>query len=253
MRYMGRKYSGARVTIAIIDSGINTDDPRLLGAHIEGWAIELNATGHALLHSDFSDEQGNGTQVAAVIHDLAPDALLLAVKLISKDDQPSAELIAAGLETVYHNGIKIANLSLCSDDMAKSLLLRDCCVAAEAHGTLVIAAAHPQGERAYPADFPETVGVSSHQDCPPDKFYFFEPARFPRKEWGPLSGKFLASGQLLDADGYPSGFLGPGIATAYMSGRLACLAQALPGQDIGELVHQMERLGLIPNPEIGYL
>ena len=97
------------------------------------------------------------------------------------------------------------------------------------------------------------VIVCVAQNCPPDKFYFFEPGRFPRKEWGALSGKFLASGQLLDSDGYPSGFLGPGIAAAYMSGRLACLAQALPSQDIGELVHQMERIALIPNPEIGYL
>ena len=253
MRYMGRKYTGARVTIAIVDSGINKDDLRLSGAQIDGWAIELSATGHAQLHSDFSDEQGNGTQVASVIHELAPDALILGVKLITKDEQPSPELIAAGLETVYHNGVKFVNLSLCSDDMAKSLLLRDCCVAAEEQGTLVVAAGHPQGERAYPADFPETVGVASHPDCPPDKFYFFESGRFPRKEWGALSGKFLASGQLLDLEGYPSGFLGPGIATAYMSGRLACLAQALPGQDIGELVHQMERIALIPNPEIGYL
>ena len=60
MRYLGSEYRGRGITVAIIDSGVNVDDPRLAGVSIEGWSIELGATGHALLKPDFTDENGHG-------------------------------------------------------------------------------------------------------------------------------------------------------------------------------------------------
>ena len=44
MRFRGRDYDGTGV-VAVIDSGINASDPRLNGAAIEGWSIQLSATG----------------------------------------------------------------------------------------------------------------------------------------------------------------------------------------------------------------
>ena len=41
--------------------------------------------------------------------------------------------------------------------MGKALLLRDCCALAVEAGTVVLAA-HPKGDRAYPADLPERSG-----------------------------------------------------------------------------------------------
>ena len=39
MRYLGKEYDGEGVTVAVIDSGVNPDDPRLEGAKIDGWSI----------------------------------------------------------------------------------------------------------------------------------------------------------------------------------------------------------------------
>ena len=252
MRYMGKEYTGKGVRIAIIDSGIDTSDPRLRGVEMEGWSIQLGATGHALLAPDFADQNGHGTEIAAAIHRLAPDATLVAVKIMGERLRTSAELMAAGIETSARAGCAIVNLSLGTPNMGKALLLRDCCANAVDAGSVVLAAAHPKGERAYPADLPETLGVAAHPDCPLDKYFYFNPKRFSRKEWGVLSGKLLTHGYGLTKDGQTGRYRGSGMATAYLSGTAACLAEALPNVTAEEVIKRLKRSALVPIPEIGY-
>lgn len=252
MRFMGREFTGKGVTIAIVDSGINVADPRLAGVEIEGWSITLGATGHAILSADSHDENGHGTEIAAAVHALAPDAKLLAVKIMGARLRTSAELMAAGIETSARNGARVINLSLGTPNMGKALLLRDCCANAVEAGSVVLAAAHPKGERAYPADLPETVGVAAHPDCPIDKYFYFHPKRFPRKEWGVLSDKFLTHGYSSPVEGESPRYRGSGMATAYLSATAACIAEALPGRDAEQLLKSLRRSALVPSPEMGY-
>lgn len=252
MRYMGQDYTGKGVKISIIDSGIDVRDPRLRGVPIEGWSIQLGATGHALLSPDFHDQNGHGTEIAAAVHRMAPDATLIAVKIMGERLRTSAELMAAGIETSAKNGCQVINLSLGTPNMGKALLLRDCCANAVESGSIVLAAAHPKGERAYPADLPETCGVAAHPDCPVDKFFYFDPKRFPRKQWGVLSDKFLTHGYGITKDGRTGRYRGSGMATAYLSGQSACIAEALPGIPAENLIKRLKRAALIPIPEIGY-
>ena len=42
------------------------------------------------------------------------------------------------------------------------------------------------------------------------------------------------------------------MATAYLSGRFACMAEALPGRPAEELSKIVGQLALTPVPEIGY-
>ena len=127
------------------------------------------------------DENGHGTEIAAAIHAIAPDAKLLAVKIMGARLRTSAELMAAGIETSSKNKARVINLSLGTPNMGKALLLRDCCANAVEAGNVVLAAAHPKGERAYPADLPETIGIAAHPDCPLDKFFFFLPIICPQQ------------------------------------------------------------------------
>ncbi len=252
MRYMGREYTGKGVKIALIDSGVDEKDPRLAEAKVEGWSITLGATGHALLSSDYADQNGHGTEIAAAIHRIAPEATLVAVKIMGERLRTSAELMASGIETASRAGCSVVNLSLGTPNMGKALLLRDCCAVAVEMGAVVLAAAHPKGERAYPADLPETIGVAAHPDCPLDKFFYFNPKRFPRKEWGVLSDKFLTHGYGLPDDAGPARYRGSGMATAYLSGVAGCLAEAQPERNAQLLMATMRRAALIPIPEIGY-
>lgn len=254
MRFRGKDYDGDGISIAIIDSGINPDDPRLAGVDITGWNIQLGATGHALLGGDYRDENGHGTEIAVAVHRLAPRARIMAVRIMDSRLKTTADLMAAGIETATRNGALVINLSLGTPNMGKALLLRDCCGLAVESGALVLAAAHPKGERAYPADLPETLGVASHPDCPLDKVYYFAPHRFPQKEWGNLSGKFLAHGYSPSpAPGADRGpYRGSGMATAYLSGRAACIRQALPGLSPEDITEVLRQHALTPVPEIGY-
>ncbi len=252
MRFLGKEYDGEGITIAIIDSGINKDDPRLEGVKVEGWSIELGATGHAVLRTDFNDEHGHGTEIAAAVHRCAPKARLLAVKVMAKKLRTSAELMAAGIETAARNGAHVINLSLGTPNMGKALLLRDCCGQAVEMGAIVLAAAHPRGERAYPADLPETVGVTSHRDCPLDKVFYFDPVRFPRSTWPSLTDKYVAHGYDDEGGRSKKRYRGSGLATSHLSGYVACLRQALPGATAPELIDRLRWRALVPVPEIGY-
>lgn len=252
MRWLGKDYDGEGVTIAVIDSGIDKDDPRLSECAIEGWAIDLGATGHALIKPDFSDENGHGTEIAVAVHKTAPKAKLLAIKIMGKRLRTSAELMAAGIETASKSGAQIINLSLGTPNMGKALLLRDCCGNAVEGGALVLAAAHPKGDRAYPADLPETIGVAAHPDCPLGKVFYFDPGRFPRKQWGALTGKFLTHGHARSQNTDKDRYRGSGIATSYLSGHAACLREAMPHASAASLVEKLKWRSLIPVPEIGY-
>lgn len=252
MRYRGKEYKGQDITVAVIDSGIDVHNPALADAYIDGWSIQLGATGHAVLSSDFHDEHGHGTQIATAIRKQAPEARILAIKIMGKNLRTSAELMAAGIETAAKNGADIINLSLGTPNMGKALLLRDCCANAVQSGSVVLAAAHPKGERAYPADLPEAIGVASHPDCPLHKFFYFNPKKFSKTDWGALSGKFLAHGYDPGREGLTSKYRGSGIACAYMSGVAACLAQAKNSATPEELTKALFHMALLPIPELGY-
>ncbi len=252
MRYRGVDYRGKGVTVAIIDSGVDVSNPRLEGTEIEGWSITLGASQHAMLSADFADQNGHGTEIAIAVKRHAPEAKIVAVKIMGERLRTSAELMAAGIETAARNGAHVINLSLGTPNMGRALLLRDVCAKAVDMGAVVLAAAHPKGERAYPADLPEAVGVWAHMDCPIDKFFYFDPKRFSRKEWGVLSDKFLTHGYSAKPDGTQNRYRGPGIATAYLSGLVACLREARPDADAPETIDMLRRLALVPVPEIGY-
>jgi len=251
MRFRGTEYTGKGVKVAIIDSGINPDDPRLAGVRVDGWHLELSATGHAAIGGDYKDRNGHGTDIAAAVLEVAPEVELYAVRIMDERLRTSADLMAAGIETAYRNGAHVINLSLGTPNMGKALLLRDCCHLAVEANAVVLAAAHPKGDRAYPADLPETIGVATHRDCPLDKFYYFASHRFPRSDWGHLTGKFLTHGYEC-VGGDRGSFKGPGMATAYLAGRVACLREALPGETGPGLVERLRQLSLTPVPEIGY-
>ncbi len=251
MRFRGSEYTGKGVTVAILDSGVNPDDPRLRGVKVEGWNIQFNATGHATLGSKFRDDNGHGTDIAAAVVALAPEVNIVAVKIMDERLRTSADLMAAGIETSFRHGAGVINLSLGTPNMGKALLLREAAALAVEAGSVVLAAAHPKGERAYPADLPDTVGVATHPDCPLEKVFYFPAHRFPRSEWGNLTGKFLTHGYEL-VDGKRGAFKGSGVATAYLSGRFACIREALPGEPVSKLVEIVSGQALIPIPEIGY-
>ena len=252
MRFRGQNYNGEGVCVALVDSGVNVADPRLGEARIQGWKVALGATGHALLGQDFSDPNGHGTEMAAAIHRGAPGAEILAIRVMDQDFHTSPDALAAGVETAVLHGAKIINLSLATPETGRAQLLRDCCALAARKGVLLLAAAHPAGEPAYPADLPDSIGVVSHPDCR-DNLYFFDPERFDGEAWRPVSGRFLAPGYGVPEEGAEDPtYFGAGLATASVSGRAACLLQALPDEGPLSIARWLSHIALVPEPDLGY-
>lgn len=247
MRFRGQNYTGKGVRVAVIDSGIDATDPRMKGANIEGISIRMKAMGHIEISEKFEDQNGHGTQMAAAIRRIAPDATLFAVKVMGERLRTNAELMGAGIELSSKYGCQVINLSIGTEKAGQAMALRDCVGNAMDQGSLVIATTHPQGRRYYPSEFPEVAGTHWHPKVPLDRFYYFDKKRFPKKDWGLLSGKFIAHSH--DEKGKDRG---PPLATAHLSGYAACLAEALAGYGPELLTKYLRRASLVPNPNVGY-
>jgi len=251
LRFRGRQYDGTGVTIAVVDSGIQTEDPRLAQATVDGWTLELSATEHARVIPGFTDVHGHGTEIASLVHQEAPGARLLAIRVADSAMQTSPEVIAAAVESAYREGARVVNVSLGASDTGRARVLLESCARARLQGVVIVAAAHAMGEAAFPADLPTSLGILSHPECRQELF-FLSPNRFSAEEFGHLSGAWVAPGYATDASGVPQEYLGAGAATARVSGRLACLAQAMPNAEVSDWVEQLRNIARIPEPEFGY-
>ena len=94
--------------------------------------------------------------------------------------------------------------------------------------------------------------MAAHPDCSLESYFYFDPKRYPRKQWGVLSDKFLTYGFETTTDGTPGRFRGSGIATAYLSGVAACIAEALPDGDADAISAALKQRAQLPTPEVGY-
>ena len=128
-------------------------------------------------------------------------------------------------------------------------LLRSACSMAREAGALIVSIAHPLGEASYPADFPETLSVLSHPECPPHRFFYFDEALFTRGPWASFRGAFLAHGYThQDTPEYR----GAGLAAASLAARIACLQQALEAENAGAVLERLRRQSLSPDPSLGF-
>ena len=112
-------------------------------------------------------------------------------------------------------------------------------------GAMIVASAHPQGARSYPADVPEVIGVTSHPDCR-SRMYYLDPKIYLRRDWKSLSGKFVASGY------FDSVYRGAGHAAAHFSAELACLRSQDKNWDAEQYSKMMQNKAFLAIPELGY-
>lgn len=105
-------WTGDGVTVAVLDSGIDTDHADL--TYSGGYSFVSDDT-------NVEDDHGHGTHVAGIIaatkndfgtHGVAFDATILPVKVLNANGSGNFSDIKAGLQYAHEQGAKIANLSL---------------------------------------------------------------------------------------------------------------------------------------------
>lgn len=147
---------GTGVTVAVIDSGISKHD-NLDGSVTN--AISINGTG-----ADY----GHGTAVASLIAGqsseapgVAPGAELIDIQVLEGEDGTDAFKLAEAIVAATDAGAEVINLSLGANGDAT--VLHEAVKYASANGAILVASAGNEstGALAYPAAYPEVVGVTS--------------------------------------------------------------------------------------------
>jgi len=162
--------TGAGVIVAVVDTGVDFTHPYLQGVLAPG--------GYDFIGQDFDpaeernfldddgdglvDEQyGHGTFVASLVHTVAPDALLLPVRVLDDEGFGTASTVAAGIIWATDAGATVINVSV--DMPVESGAVKDAISYALQRDVVVVAAAGNEGapDVIFPARFSGVIAVAA--------------------------------------------------------------------------------------------
>ncbi len=209
--------TGCGVKVAVIDTGVNFQHPHL-SMPGRGWSVVWQDGAIETRAGGYSDQHGHGTCCAALVHALAPDAEVWAIRVTADRATTDADRMAAGIELAMDEGADLVCMAL-GTKTRLGHSLNAAVAAASAAGTLVIAAEPADGDVVLPAASPGAV-AARHRDGV-DVVY--------------ESGLWFAEGRARPAQGHASNFWGPSLAAARLCGGLARWAEGHPERGIGLL------------------
>ncbi|MFM7088565.1 MAG: S8 family peptidase [Candidatus Paceibacterota bacterium] len=169
-------YTGTGVTIAVIDTGVDSSHNDLKEVVLPGYDA-INEK-----YGVISDDNGHGTHVAGVIaaqdnligvNGLAPGVKILPVKVLDRNGDGEEKDVAKGILWALDQKVDIINLSLGGDQ--DNALLRSAVERAIAAGVVVVASSGNDGalfnKVTYPASLPGVLAVAASD--PSDSVAFF--------------------------------------------------------------------------------
>jgi subtilisin family serine protease len=155
--------TGAGVKVAVIDSGVDGDHPRV-GGVAGGVAMILDPDaeyGFVELAGPHEDLVGHGTACAAIIRSIAPDAEIYSVRVLGANLKGRGALLHAGIEWSVERGMHVANLSLSSKAEAMFAPLHEVADAAYFSGTVLVCAANNLPGPTYPSQYSSVISVAA--------------------------------------------------------------------------------------------
>lgn len=155
---------GKGVRIAIIDSGVHSGHPHV--GSVER-AVAFDDAG--LMHEDAVDRLGHGTVVAAAIHEKAPEASLLIIKVFDRQLAATGTALVAGMEWAIDAGAHVINLSLGSTNESHRDRFAVAVERARAAGCSIVAAAPTPEHYWLPGGLSGVIGVELDWTCPRDE------------------------------------------------------------------------------------
>jgi subtilisin family serine protease len=148
-----RQCTGRGVTVAVIDSGIDTTHRDLMDRVME--SVEARPEGKRIVFepSDSGDSAGHGTACAGIITKVAPEAQLCSIKVLGAAGLGDGHVFLAGLEYAIKNRYKVINLSLGTTKPQFFSPLHDLLDRAYQAGCIVVAAANNLPQPSFPSFF----------------------------------------------------------------------------------------------------
>jgi subtilisin len=174
--------SGEGVTVAIIDSGVEPDHPAVGGRLIRSLRVEPGGDGPRVVDDpEASDLVGHGTACAGIIHEIAPGAALVSIRVLGADNRAGGPAFAAALGWAIEQRFGVVNLSLSSRSEAMVERFHELADEAYFANTLLVAAANNVVGASYPSLFAAVVSVAAH-DAGDADVWFYNPS--PPVEFG---------------------------------------------------------------------
>lgn len=155
---------GAGITVAVIDTGINTTHPDL-----KNNIVDCKDAQYSSLRNRCSDRNGHGTHVAGIIAangkitGVSPQAKIAAIQVCSSGGYCYSDDVARGIKYAADKGYQIINVSLGGSSI--SSVEKSAIDYAVSKGSLIVAAAGNSGPSAnsinYPAAYYKVVAVGA--------------------------------------------------------------------------------------------
>lgn len=237
--------TGRDVKVAIIDSGIETEHPKIRRV-AGGIGLTVKSGERVIQQPDHADCAGHGTACAGIIQKKAPDAELYSIRIFDETLSADGHALVAAIQWATEQGVDVINLSLGTTDAAYKEVISEVCQRAVEAGIVLIAAEHNDGVPSYPANLPDVIGVTGGKIY--DRYgYYYRPGN---------TIECVARGdeqRVCWKDGCEIMISGTSYAAPHITGIVALIREAYPNatlKDVREILRAnalKERIEPLPN------
>lgn len=155
-----------RVKVAVLDSGLDTKTYfELFNENItEGYSLCTEEKNPKKKGKIFEDLNGHGTACAVKIKEIAPDAIIVPVKILLDDGRGSIEWLVEALKLVNELDVQVVNMSISSDIDELRKMLKPILEKLKRKGITCIASKSNTRRVSIPAEMTNVIGVGSSQE-----------------------------------------------------------------------------------------
>ena len=162
--------TGAGVTVAVVDSGIDADHVAV--GRVDGYAaftVDAAAPdGTACDTGAHDDLVGHGTACAGIIRSIAPDVRLLSVRVLGERLSGRSAVFAAGLRWAMASGADVISCSLSTSRVDNAAVFHELVDEAAHAGVVVVCAVNNVAGPSIPATFASVISVAAHDGHDPN-------------------------------------------------------------------------------------
>ncbi|MGI5458441.1 S8 family serine peptidase [Streptomyces sp. CA-249302] len=252
---------GAGVTVAVVDSGVQSSHLDLTGQVLPGKDFtgagkpDEDSDGHGTGMASLIAGHGHGANGSAGVMGLAPKAKILPVRVDTTENQIDTAAWAAGVRYAVDHGASVINLSIGDSSAYPGSKAAKAVAYAQAHDAVVVAASgNDAGTVSYPAALPGVVAVSAVDQS----LNFWDKSN---------TGKVTVAApgvQTPQADpNSPTGYVkadGTSGSAAYVSAIVALLRSKYPDLTAGQIINRLIKSASFinykdkkaPDKELGY-
>lgn len=151
------------VTVAVIDSGVDSTHPDLAGRILQAFRVEKVEGEHHVVEGlvpDNADLYGHGTAVSSIITGLAANVKIIDIRVLDSKNLGEGVALVMGPRHALQMQARVINMSLAAHRKFAAQL-NELCEIAYRKNRLVVAARRnmPLADDGFPAEFSSCIGV----------------------------------------------------------------------------------------------